>query len=498
MKRYKIFLALILSLILATGCSKDFLEPEQTNVVTEDKKNELLVTAGEKLINSYLGASYGVLQGYWSSHDDFGLKAFQLGMDLYGEDIEARANWFTFDYLFDNFEAGYRRSNSTWNQFYEIISNSNQVLSGFEDVTNFSESEKILLMQAYALRGIAYFHLVNFYQATYKGAESKLGVPITTKPGEDKLARATVKEVYDQIVKDLSTAVEMGSYTPNNGDADKAVAAAYLAKAYAVMEDWPNVEKYAKIASAVAKDNVITYPSKWHINNPDVLWGFDVTAETSTSWASFYAHVDPTIRFYAGNGQAKFIYGWLYEQMGENDTRRTLYINKKDNPEILAELLKTDDNPNGPLYFYTELTSIKFMTQEAAITDYIFIRVQDPMLLEIEALIEQNKLADAAQKLNAFVQKRDPDFVAAANQSELREQYRIQRRIELWGEGTHRLDMRRWKQKVDRTKYFAMVDGKKVYLSHSSAPFVKDLNSPENIFKLPQREINNNPELVQN
>ncbi|MFR5269905.1 MAG: RagB/SusD family nutrient uptake outer membrane protein [Hoylesella buccalis] len=49
--------------------------------------------------------------------------------------------------------------------------------------------------EALALRGIAYFHLVNFYQHTYKGHEAALGVPLALKSTDQNLPRATVQEV---------------------------------------------------------------------------------------------------------------------------------------------------------------------------------------------------------------------------------------------------------------------------------------------------------------
>lgn len=57
-----------------------------------------------------------------------------------------------------------------------------------------------------------------------------------------------MKEVYAQIIEDLKYAVDHCHNTGVRTDVDRAVAAAYLAKAYAQMEDWANVKTYAVIA----------------------------------------------------------------------------------------------------------------------------------------------------------------------------------------------------------------------------------------------------------
>lgn len=498
--KYITLAGLALSFLLVSSCKKDFLDPPVVDYFTEDHRQELAndPEVVNDIVDASLAASYSVLQDYWSSHDDFGLKAFQLATDMLGEDIAYYGGWFQFDYLHDNFEANYRRTNSTWNQFYEIIANANLLLRDF--FTNADENDPEVRAgksKPLTLRGICLYYLVNFYQANYQLNPDALGVPVPLKPEDEMLARSTVKEVYDQIIADLTYAAENGKITKSvRTDVDQSVAAAYLAKAYADMGDWANVEKYAKIAQAGGQDIVTKYPPEWSVSNSDVLWGFDVTPVTSTSWASFYAHMDPTIAFYAGSGQRKYIYNWLFDQMGKEDVRRTLFVNE-GNMDIAKENGFDHKDEDGSLEEY--MLALKFKTKEAANTDYIFIRVQDPILLEIEAINEQGRTAEAAGKLNVFIQKRDPEFKASADQAELREQIRIQRRIELWAEGTSYFDFKRWQLPVNRTKVlYKDAEGKVQTTSNHGAFVGGDLNSLDNIHLIPQREINNNKLLVQN
>lgn len=501
---------LALSLPMVSSCTKEFLDPPVIDFVTEDHRNELASDPEvlNNLVDANLAASYSVLQDYWSSHDDFGLKAFQLGMDMLGEDIAYYGGWFQYDYLHDNFEANYRRTNSTWNQFYEVIANSNLILRDyFSDADENDAEVRAGKAKPLILRGISLYYLVNFYQANYQIDPEALGVPIPLKPEDEMLPRAKVSEVYAQIIEDLTYGVENGVITKAvRTDVDQSVSAAYLAKAYADMGDWVNVEKYAKIAKLGGSDIVTKYSYEWSVTSGDVLWGFDVTPVTSTSWASFYAHMDPTIAFYAGkSGQRKYIYNWLFDQMGKNDVRRTLFVNE-DYMDIAEENGFHFKDKNG--YLEEEWLSLKFKTKEAANTDYIFLRVQDPILLEIEAINEQGRTAEAAEMLNDFIKKRDKDFDALARTDEdadksdqelLREKIRLQRRIELWGEGTSYFDFKRWGQIVDRTKVLFEDEKGNVQTTSNHGSYAGgDLNNLDKIHLIPQREINNNKLLVQN
>ena len=132
-------------------------------------------------------------------------------------------NWFGFDYMLENREANYRRTRSTWRQFYEIIAKVNLHLETYFSVE--SDDPVILAGKAepLGLRAIAYFHLVNFYQHTYKGHETLPGVPLSLKSTDSQLPRASVEEVYKQIVEDLTFAAEYAVETPSRTDADKFV-----------------------------------------------------------------------------------------------------------------------------------------------------------------------------------------------------------------------------------------------------------------------------------
>ena len=109
------------------------------------------------------------------------------------------------------------------------------------------------------------------------------------------------------------------------------------------------------------------------------------------------------------------------------------------------------------------------------------------MLLYIESLVEQNKVGQAASELEKFVKTRNSSYSASAltSQSALREEIRLQRRIELWGEGTAFYDFKRWKMGIKRN-----VEGTnhRVKLDFPAG----DKNF---VYQIPQREVDANKNL---
>ena len=308
MKKY-ILSSAFLSLLI-TACSKSDFDPKVNEYLTDQRKEELKADVQTKanLLQVELNGIYNnnvALQSNY--HDSFGLKSIHLSLDLTGLDmVQASYHWFGYDYYFDMRNANYSRTSFMWSFLYRQISAINTILADY-----FSEvpTEQVLY-QKYAelksLRAIYYFYLVNLYQHSYKGNESKLGVPLMLKPTDSKLPRATVAEVYRQMEQDLSVVDDARfTITESKEDVDKAVAAAYFAKVYAHKEEWAKVAQYAQIVLNASDFNYTSMAevqgAKWDISNTSWLWGYDITQQTTTSFGSFYSHIDNTIaQGYAG------------------------------------------------------------------------------------------------------------------------------------------------------------------------------------------------------
>lgn len=143
------------------------------------------------------------------------------------------------------------RIGDIWAYSYKTIININATL----EVAPEGESKEfdMVIGENYFLRAFHYFTLVNTFGQPYiNNPETNLGVPIKlTTSLADFPARSTVKEVYDQVEKDLLKAIELmtipegSTIQPKNSCyASKEAAEALLSRVYLYMERWDKVLEY--------------------------------------------------------------------------------------------------------------------------------------------------------------------------------------------------------------------------------------------------------------
>ena len=179
-----------------------------------------------------------------------------------------------------------------WEILYKKILGCNVVLDYINKVQG-DEMERLNTQgQALGLRAYYYFLLVNLYGQPYNSSlekpEVSLGVPLMlTLNFSDVLPeRNTVKEVYDQIEKDLLNAEK--SFEKSGGDRDVTqmslnAVLALLSRVYLYQEDWDKVivyseklfERQSQLTQLIAteEDNVFSLESSeivWHITGYDL------------------------------------------------------------------------------------------------------------------------------------------------------------------------------------------------------------------------------------
>lgn len=135
-----------------------------------------------------------------------------------------------------------------WSNGYKIIAQASDLIK----MANEGESDEIdqKLGEAHFMRGMMYFYLCRIFgRPYYQSPDQNLGVPIVDVPENlDGLTlpdRATVKQVYAQVVADLRKAIELMTVYKSSIYASKYSAQALLAKVYAYMSgtyENPNVE----------------------------------------------------------------------------------------------------------------------------------------------------------------------------------------------------------------------------------------------------------------
>ena len=172
------------AIAMLASCSEEYLETSPAGTIEEEAVNNVM-QADPSQVQSYVaGAQMNLYCGgdYWTSHDDFGLPAVKLATDLLCEDIAYYndAHFFCYDYQLDNRLGNYRRTSSMWNQFYNLIKNCNDIIvmlkpAEGEVIEEENTTARSILGEAYGMRALAYFWLVNLWQHPYSINPDALG-----------------------------------------------------------------------------------------------------------------------------------------------------------------------------------------------------------------------------------------------------------------------------------------------------------------------------------
>ena len=127
--------------------------------------------------------------------------------------------------------------------------------------------------------------------------------------------------------------------------------------------------------------------------------------------------------------------------------------------------------------------------------DIIYMRTSEMHLIEAEALAMQNDIPGAQAALDPLGSERDSAFdVTVFNtQQSMMDQIKFQRALELWGEGFGYTDKIRWDEGIDHAANGG--SGASEVLYQDAYIVEKPSLNDDWIFKIPQAEINANPDI---
>lgn len=499
----------LLSIIVATAllfsvtsCIEEY--TPQTNTVTKEQVFNS-PTAFQSAVDAITASLCG--QFTYGGNDntyayDFGLPSFYLQRDVMGQDVcYPYQNWFEANYTGNGMGPSTARAQLHWTFYYKWIKNCNEVimLAGDEPEADHLHGAGI----AYCMRAYFYQDLARMFAAeTYAKNKNAETVPIITEKmtKEDTYnnPRATNERMWAFILDDLDKAEKyidgykrQNVYTP-----DKSVVYGLKARAYLVMEDWANAEKYAKLAQEgyTMMDEAAYTSWETGFNTPNSSWMLGLTYhdddpnillnDGDSSWGSMMCmEINPTVSGcgYAANyGQPFLIDRHLYETIPATDWRKKCYIDfsidemEPGSPERIEALKVYSNHPDWLDALHIETwekiggVELKFRTaggEAGRANQYIgfvmavpMMRVEEMKLIEIEAAGMQNE-SRGIELLTAFAKTRDAEFEygkhneAYYNTSTSAFQNEVwwQRRVELWGEGFATFDIKRLNKGIIRS-----------------------------------------------
>lgn len=466
------------SWLVLASCSSDFLKEYSQDlgrVQTVDDLNELLV--GDCLIPKSL---FSIERSYFQTENDNYLCVHFMSDELQEnvnteEDVDGGVGYrdkmfpyFTWQqnlYIDKNGKSSYESNESQlWNQAYQLINNCNMVLDAADILSTHSDEEKAEVKKVkgelYYLRASYYLMLVNLYGKPYtpSTAATEPGVPVKLSPNvEDKdFERASVADVYTQIVSDLNDAETLlASASAPASIYHPGVEAVYILRSRVAlyMQDWATAKTYAQ--KAIDRDGYLlnlqevssaSYPLSRQ--NAEVVFSNGASMLGNILFVNLgntntYYEVSPT--WYLSDN--------LYSLFSDDDYRKTTYITTAD-----------DLTNSFPTYHKVDC-SIASYGKYKEVSDVFSVRTAEAYLNMAEAEAQLGNDGEACRWLSKLRENRiaNGGTVGLAG-AELINFVREERERELFLEGLRWFDLRRY-----------MVDAK--------YPFTKEIVHTMSTFK---------------
>lgn len=415
-----------------------------------------------------LGAPGSVFGG--TRPDDWGFLMMAFSNDIEAADVvlaNSGYNWFSACGNLSSRNADYANPYVRYAAPYNEIAAANEVLKAYP----YSSQEGEVLYkiaQARAVRAFAYLNLAPYFQFGYAAGASDLPcVPLVTEATVNftENPRATVAEIYELIISDLTFAIENleGYVRSDKSRIDQQVAYGLRARAYLNMEEWALAAADASKAAAgytPASLAEVSKPFLYDIGEHNWIWGYDMRSDIAL--ANPYATSSSWLRSFSGDGYAAAcqvyacINQLLYDKIPATDVRKGWWVDASLESPLLESV--TWDGVSGQSVAGLEIdnvkmaflpyTNVKFgMYQVGGTTndeDWPFMRVEEMILIQVEGLAKSGQTSEAVAMLEDFVQTyRDPSYSVDAGRRSLEDEIWFQRRVELWGEGFSNSDTRR-------------------------------------------------------
>lgn len=488
-KLYTAFLGAVLTL---SSCEKDYLEVLPSNAVSYEQAFSSPVAVDAAMTGIYrLMREAPVNQGT-VSHDSYGVHAIYLTYEVMGQDIMANSNWFQFQYVLDNKAATYRGTRVMWGLSYNIIANANNIIANVGSVPNIADEDaKAFEAEAKALRAYSYFNLARIYQHTYLKDKNALSVPLmldATTPQTTGKGRATLEQLYAQIVSDLTFASENIDVTrAAKSRINKNVVDGLLARVYLEMGEWEKAANHAVLARAgYPLMTASQYKAGFNsFTNGEWIWGLPQSADQNPIYPSFFSFIDG--RYTVDSKGARAYVRRGYNNIRANDKFVELFdaadARREFQEDPTAFVLKDGNKVwNSDRYNIT-----KFKDEADMGGDLVMMRSAEMMLIEAEAKARLGNSGDAQELVYQLRLQRftNPDNIVRPTSTgdALIDEIWVERRKELYGEGFGLFDIKRLQKPLVR-------EG-----NHTAFLGITPANSNLFIYQIPQVEMDNNPEL---
>ena len=407
--------------------------------------------------------------------DDFGFIMMALSQDFEGADMigaDNGYNWFSAACEYSSRTPSYANPYIRYVTPYTLIGMVKDILATIPEDT---EDASLINMkaQAKALRAYSYLSLAPYFQGSYETSKDKPCVPVLSDTVDvTNNPRATVEQVYNVIVEDLTWAIDhLDETRSSKAYVNANVAYGLRARAYLAMgkgaEAAADAEK-AMQGYEPASIAEVSVPTFCDMEEHNWIWAIDITDDqanyfgyaTAPSWLSSLCGDG----YGAACGTTAMINKLLWDKIPATDVRKGWWIDENLHSPNWADLTwgtaKGDEIANlvlddGSKVALPPYTNIKFgMKSGVGSTlnnnDWPLMRVEEMILIQAEGYAISGNEAKAKEILTNFVKTyRDPNYTIPSGRT-LRDEIWFQRRVELWGEGFAVSDARRLNKPIVR------------------------------------------------
>lgn len=518
------YLSVLAACGFLTACNDLDTQPF-SSVITEEQRAEVIENDPSK-IEPLVAGIYGNYNGFERAYGemfDFGYPAIMLQLDSRTQDFvtvnPSLYNWFISCIAYLDNTANSAYGYCRWRIPYNTIYSCNQVLGTIDAGTN-DDQLKFYRAQAYGNRAFSYWVLAQLYQFNYVGHQNAPCVPLITEQNETEAAadgapRASVEDVYNQILSDLNTGIALMTGNSAAVRADKRyidinVLYALRARTYLCMQEYDKAAADAltvinsgRFAPLSANDCKV--PGFNELNANNWVWGINVDVEDVNGLYTLPGMMGSYTYGYAYAGMWKICDQRLWNQIPASDVRRLWWINPQTRESTANYYTAASGNAvayldevKAPAYAVTKFAPYQNQLQQSTNAgDVPLIRIEEMYLILAEAQGLGGNLAEGIQTLNSFVNKYrwlgdTPYACSASNKEDFLNEVWFQRRVEFWGEGMGYYDVMRLNKDVDRRN-----SNWNVANIISQYAYFIPAGSAVLLSQIPTREIDNNKALTE-
>lgn len=478
----KIYSIITLTCTLLLASCNSFLNEEPSNATTADNAIGN-ATDAQVIIN-------GIMRTMTSA-SYYGRNFFMYG-DAKGGDLTIKQSGRGLDDLYSfNHSATSGTYSGFWETGFNIILQINNLLQNIEKLNTAATTEYDACKgQALTLRALVYFDLVRLYGKPYNDDKTAYGVPLVTSTlaADAQPTRATVEEVYTQILKDLTTGAQ---YLSKNKDQNNGYMGYYgnLAEQARVKLYMDDYDGALAASQEIIESGVFSLysPTKWVAS-----WATQFGSESIFELGIYPNEGDlerSSLGYYLMRyGQKRGAAGWFLAS--------DYFLNRlsEDKTDVRWGIMSYDESSKthmGSCYKYMGSTSLSGDGKETPTAVNIkVIRLSEIYLIAAEAELHAttpNK-EKAAEYLNA-IRCRAPKLAAATAATVNDDMILDERSKELFAEGQRFFDMIRKNRSITFDDEFGNI-------AISQRTKTIDRSFGKIILPISQDEINANPALA--